>query len=171
MTVSNIPKAAGSAPIGTGAFLADSGMAGKALKSGRGPPAPGCPGWKTSKGPKNWSPATGGGPAFLIGSSAKNCTTLGSLILGLSTLVMVSGVFVTPAFFKIALSNADKVLVLPAGLGAAGVGAGAGTGAGARAGAGAGARAGVGAGLGVAWGWGALCTGVGCLGDCCWTTG
>ena len=83
---------------------------------------------------------------------------------------MVSGVLVTPAFFKIALSNADKVLVLPAGLGAAGVGAGAGAGTGARAGAGAGARAGVGAGLGAAWGWEALCTGVGCLG-CCWTTG
>jgi len=166
LTVSNIPKPAGSAPNGGGAFLADSGMAGKALKSGRGPPAPGCPGWKTSKGPKNWSPAKGGGPAFLRGSSAKNCTTLGSFILGLSTFVMVSGVFVTPAFFKIALSNADKVLVLPAGLGAAGVGAGAG----ARAGAGAGAREGVGAGLGAAWGWGALCTGVGCLG-CCWTTG
>ena len=87
-----------------------------------------------------------------MGSSAKNCTTLGSFTLGLSTLAMVSGISVTPAFFKIALWNADNAVCLgaafEAGLGAAGVGAGAG--AGARAGAGAGVGAGLGAGLGVA---------------------
>ena len=43
MTVSNIPKPAGSTPGGGGPLLADSGMAGNALKSGRGPPAPGAP--------------------------------------------------------------------------------------------------------------------------------
>jgi len=87
-----------------------------------------------------------------VGSSAKNCTTLGSFTLGLSTLAMVSGISVTPAFFKIALWNADNAVclgaALEAGLGAAGAGVGAG--AGARAGAGAGVGAGLGAGLGVA---------------------
>lgn len=89
-----------------------------------------------------------------MGSSAKNCTTLGSFTLGLSTLAMVSGISVTPAFFKIALWNADNAVclgaALEAGLGAAGAGVGAGAGAGARAGAGAGVGAGLGAGLGVA---------------------
>ena len=55
-------------------------MAGKALKSGRGAPAP--------------------AKELIIGSSAKNCTTLGSFALGFSTLEMVSIMFVTPAFFN-----------------------------------------------------------------------
>jgi len=45
------PPGGGGRPL-----LAASGMAGNALKSGKGPPAPGFPGWKTSKGPKNCSP-------------------------------------------------------------------------------------------------------------------
>jgi len=178
LIVSNIPNwlgAPGGAPRGT-PLLAASGMAGNALKSGKGPPAPGCPGWKTSKGPKNASPAgPGGGGGRPTGSSAKNCTILGSLILGFSTFAIVFGISLaeTPAFFKIALWKAVKAVCLgplsEAALGAAGAGAGAGLGAGAL-GAGAAVTGAcvrtVGAGLRVGWGWGTwgLCTGVCCVG-------
>ena len=58
-------------------------MAGKALKSGRGLPEPGF-------SLKTWR----------IDSSAKNNTILGLFNLDLSTLAMLSGMFVTPAFFN-----------------------------------------------------------------------
>ena len=75
-------------------------MAGNALKSGDGPDVMGpLPRLTDGKGPKNRSSSIA--PCFAFGvSSARKLTTRGSLSLGRTTLGMLVGMLVTPAFFK-----------------------------------------------------------------------
>ena len=110
-TVSNGPKEASSS---MGTLIP--GIAGNARRSGPGPPNPTSEGLTTSNGPKN-APSSKVTPCLLGGglSGTKNWTTLGLLGSTLSTLGMLLGMLVTPAFFKMAFCRSVSCVVCCAG--------------------------------------------------------